>query len=256
MHPRLLLLLSISVLALSPETFAQAQQTPSPQTIVRQDGGESGRMESVFFPPKAGAPFTLTLATEWSRPLGNGGSFTLVNERHIMRDQSGRIYQERWLLVPKGGKIQSRMDIFQITDPHRHTWYNCAPEHKVCDLYRYSLTTQAEYPPAIRDSGPLSNGNGFHQHEDLGLSASNGVETHGYRETTTINAGVMGNDKPMVTTREFWYSPQLGFNLESTVETPQTGKQVFTVKELSTSAPDPNFFVVPEGYKIVDRTHE
>jgi len=253
MRIRLLLLLVASAVTLSYEAVAQA---PAQQTIVRQDGGQSGRMESVFFPPKAGAPFILTLATEWSRPLGNGGTFTVVNERHVMRDQAGRIYQERWLLVPKGGKIQSRMNVFQITDPHRHTWYNCEVEYKVCDLYRYSLTTQAEYPPAIRPSGPLPNGNGFHQHEDLGLNSSNGVETHGYRETTTIEAGVMGNDKPMVTSREFWYSTQLGFNLESTVETPQTGKQVFTVKELSTSAPDPSFFTIPEGYKVVDRTRE
>jgi len=250
MRLRLLLLLTFGVSTL---TFAQ---TPAPKSIVRPDGGQSGRMESVFFPPKAGAPFSLTLATEWSRPLGNGGTFTLVNQRHIMRDQSGRIYQERWILVPKGGNIQSHMDIFQITDPHQHTWYNCDTASKVCDLYRYSLTTQAEYPPAIGTSGPLPNGNGSRQHDDLGVNSSNGIETHGYRETTTINAGVMGNDKPMITTREFWYSPRLGFNLESTVETPQTGKQVFTTIELSTSEPDPSFFVIPEDYKIIDRRHE
>jgi hypothetical protein len=213
-------------------------------------------MESIFIPPKAGAPFSLTLATEWSRPLGNGGTFTLVNERHIMRDQAGRIYEERWILVPKGGKIQSHMNIFQIADPHRHTLYNCDTALKVCSLYRFSLTMQAEYPPAIGATGPLSNGNGFRQHDDLGISSSNGIETHGYRETTTINAGVMGNDRPMITTREFWYSPQLGFNLESTVETPQTGKQVFITKELSASEPDPSFFVIPEDYKIIDRSHE
>ena len=253
MRLRFLLLLTVNASAFL--SLTQAQTHPQ-NVIVQQDGGQRGRMESVFYPPKAGAPFSLTLATEWSRPIANGGTFTFVNERHVMRDQAGRIYEERWILVPKGGNIKSHMNMFQIADPHLHTLYNCDTDLKICSLYKFALTTQAEYPPAIGNSGPLPNGSGFRQHDDLGVSSLHGVEIHGYRETTTVNAGVMGNDKPMVTTREFWYSSQLGFNLESTVDTPQTGKQVFTTKELSISEPDPNFFSIPEEYKIVDRTHE
>ena len=66
----------------------------------------------------------------------------------------------------------------------------------------------------------------------------------------------MGNDKPMVSMREFWYSTQLGFNLISIVDDPQSGKQVFTVKELSTSEPDLSYFELPEGYKVVDHRTE
>jgi hypothetical protein len=82
------------------------------------------------------------------------------------------------------------------------------------------------------------------------------VDTHGYRETLTINEGVMGNDKPMVTVREFWYSPQLGINLLSTVDSPQSGKQVFTAKDVSISEPDLSFFAIPAGYKVVDHRNE
>lgn len=56
----------------------------------------------------------------------------------------------------------------------------------------------------------------------------------------------------MVTTREFWYSPQLDINMISTIDAPATGKQVFTVKDLITAEPDPKFFDVPSDYKIVD----
>jgi hypothetical protein len=82
------------------------------------------------------------------------------------------------------------------------------------------------------------------------------LETHGYRETITINAGVMGNDEPMVVMREFWFSPQLGFNLKSIVDAPDTGRQVFTVKNLSTSEPEPSFFEIPGDYKVIDRRSE
>ncbi len=232
-------------------------QAPPQQPVIRvPDGGTSGRMESIFIPPKAGAPFSFTLATEWTRPMSNGGNFTLTNERHIVRDSKGRIYQERWILVPKGSKIKSWMDIFQITDPEQHTWLNCETASKTCALLRYHLTTQDKFEPPIGATGALADGTGFRQHEDLGLSNTQGVETHGYRETTTFNPGVMGNDKPMVVTREFWYAPLLGVNLLSTVDEPMTGKQVFTAKELSTAEPDPSLFDVPADYKVVDRLND
>ena len=251
---RLCCLLALFLLAVSTVTIGQTQ---SQQTSVRvPDGGTSGRMESIFVPPKPGAPFSLTLATEWSRPMANGGSFTLANERHIVRDSKGRIYQERWILVPRGSKIKSQMDIFQITDPEQHTWYNCITALKECRIYNYRLTTAENYQPAIGASGPLPEGNGFRTHEDLGEANTAGVDTHGYRETVTLNPGVMGNDRPMVTTREFWYSAQLGFNMVSIVDDPQNGKQVFTVKELSTAEPDLSYFDVPEGYKVVDHRND
>ena len=246
-------LLTLSLLFFPFATNAQNQSQPA---VVRPDGGASGRMESIFIPPRAGAPFSLTLITEWSRPLGNGGTFTLTNQRRIVRDGRGRIYQERWILVPKGGDIKSHMDVFQITDPEQHTWYNCQTATKVCELLKYKLTTEDNFQPAIGTSGPLANGKGSRQHEDLGVSSTDGVDTHGYRETVTINPGVMGNDKPMITTREFWYSSELAVNLISIVDAPQSGKQVFTAKDLTTVEPEPSLFVVPDEYKIIDKRDE
>jgi hypothetical protein len=220
------------------------------------DGGAAisgtGPMESIYVSPKRGAPFSLKLGAEWSHPLATGGSFTLANERAIVRDSKGRIYQERWILVPKGGDIKSEMNVFQITDPEQHTWYNCWTQKKVCELMRYDDVTTAVYSPRLHPSGPLADGKGYVQSEDLGAGTVQGLETHGYRETTTFNPGTMGNDREMVNVREFWFSTQLGINLSSIVDNPQTGKQVFTVKELSTSEPEPSYFQVPEGYRVVD----
>jgi hypothetical protein len=56
--------------------------------------------------------------------------------------------------------------------------------------------------------------------------------------------------------REFWYSPHLAVNLISIVDTPESGKQVFRAKEISTAEPDPDVFNVPHEYKIVDRRNE
>jgi len=188
--------------------------------------------------------------------MANGGTYTLVNERHIVRDSKGRIYQERWILVPKGGKIKSEMNVFQITDPEQHTWLNCWVRDRQCQVLNYTLTTEQTFLPPTAPSGPLADGSGFRTHEDLGVSSTLGIDTHGYRETVTINEGAMGNDKPMVRMREFWFSPQLGFNLISIVDNPQSGRQVFTAKDLSTSEPELTYFEVPEGYTVVDHRQQ
>src|ERR1700758_3997953 len=254
MHPRLFLA-SFSLFSLATSAALQVANPQQPEhrsnaatggIVSRVDGGAGGGvMQIIFVPPKAGAPFSLTLTTEWTRPMGSGGTFTLVNERHIVRDSKGRIYQERWILVPKGGKIKSQMNVFQITDPELHTWFNCEVATKVCELLQYTLTAEQKYLPATGPSGPLPDGSGFRTHEDLGAGNTLGVDTHGYRETVTINEGVLGNDKPMVNMREFWFSPHLGFNLISIVDSAQTGRQMFTAKDLSTSEPELTYFEVP-----------
>ena len=76
-------------------------QRPGAASTGTPDGGVRETLESIFIPPKPNAPFTLTLDTEWTRAFGNGGTYTLVNERHIARDTAGRIYEERWYLVQR-----------------------------------------------------------------------------------------------------------------------------------------------------------
>jgi hypothetical protein len=240
--------LSVVLFASSSTLLAQSTQT----TVNIADGGTREVLESIFIPPLPRAPFSLTLDTEWTRPLGNGGTYTLVNTRHIMRDSTGRIYQERWYLVPKNGKQQSTMNYIQIADPSAHTLYNCEVEAKRCHLLRYAGSTTTVYQPGFGVSGPLADGAGYHLREDLGHNDVAGIDTAGYRETTTVNPGVFGNDQPMVTTREFWYSAKLGINVLSKLNSPQSGRQQFTVRELSASEPDPKAFALPEGFSLID----
>src|SRR5271170_7192669 len=241
------------LLAQGPLAHGPLAQRPGAATAGTPDGGVRQVLESIFIPPKPNAPFTLTLDTEWTRPLGNGGTYTLVNERHIARDTAGRIYEERWYLVPKNGKVESTMNYIQIADPAQHTLYNCQVEMKKCFLLDYSGSTANVYQPPIGVSAPLPDGNGFHTHEDLGKNNLFGFDTVGYRETTTLNPGTYGNDLPMSTIREFWYSPQLGIDLISKVDSPQAGKQTFTVTVISAAEPDPQLFILPAGFEVVDQ---
>jgi len=59
----------------------------------------------------------------------------------------------------------------------------------------------------------------------------------------------------MTVEREYWYSPQLGINLLSTLSDPRIGKQTFRAAEIVVSEPDPGLFKLPAGLKVVAPTH-
>jgi hypothetical protein len=245
-----------------PSVWAQQAQPP---TVEMRDGGTSVQqikkgvvaqvLESIYIPAITGAPFTAVVHTEWVRYLADGDTFTLVNQRPIARDSEGRIYQERWTLVPKNGKIASEKTTIQIGDPNAHTLYNCFVFNKPrnCTLERYNETTTAIYKPAMEKSGPLPHNEGYIAHEDLGKDDIEGIEVTGLRDTITYNEGAIGNDRPASLKREFWYAPSLGINLRSEVADPGFGKQIFTITDVSLSEPDPKLYDPPEGFVVVDR---
>jgi hypothetical protein len=231
-----------------------SQAPPSPPKQVHvQDGGVRETLESIVIPPKAHAPFSSTLQTEWVRTLGDGGSITLVNERRIARDGNGRIYQERWLLVPENGKQQSAMTTIQISDPNNHTHYNCFPATHDCELGFYGGTTSTDFSFQGPPTGPLPDDIGYSIHEDLGKQLTSGVETVGSRESEIYNPGVFGNDRKITVSREFWFSAKLGISLISKRTDPRFGTQAFTITNLILAEPDPQLFELPEGYTVVDR---
>lgn len=84
------------------------------------------------------------------------------------------------------------------------------------------------------------------------MRLSTAVEVLGTRETTTIQAGVVGNSQPLVTTREFWYSPDLRVILAVTRKDPREGTRVIRGVDLSCSEPDPAMFQVPAGFVVPD----
>src|SRR3984893_19571683 len=130
---------------LAPGAQPQGSQKPV-QQYYAEDGGTREVLESIVIPPKAKAAFSLVLQTEWVKTLYDGGTITSVHQRRIARDGAGRIYQERWLLVPKNGREESQMTTIQISDPNNHTLYNCFMDQRnQCVLSTYSPSTNAIY---------------------------------------------------------------------------------------------------------------
>lgn len=204
------------------------------------DGGTRERLISIFIPSMPDAPFTATLNTEWVRPLGDGTTITLKNRRLIARDSSGRIFQERRLLAPENGKVDSVVTQTEISDPTLNARYICVPREHVCQLENLDAP-----PPALSARKSPAE-------EKLGTRTIAGVETVGTRQTGLIPPGTIGNDSTIHTSIESWYAQTLGMNLLSIREDPRFGKQHFEMSEVVLGEPDATLFAPPEGSKILD----
>lgn len=223
---------------LSAQTAAPMQRPP--------DGGAREVLVSILIPSLPNAPFTATVNTESIRQLGDGTTITMKNHRAMARDDAGRIFQERRLLVPEDGKHESIVTQIEISDPVAHKLYICVPREKVCQLEAFTATDVP--PPESSGSGMA----GMTRREDLGKQSVNGLEVTGTLETAVIESGAIGNDNPILVKREFWYSPQLGVNLISKRQDPRFGTQNFEVSDIVLGQPEAKLFQVPAGFQIID----
>ncbi|MGA3292869.1 MAG: hypothetical protein ABSE45_02665 [Candidatus Acidiferrales bacterium] len=223
-------------------------QTPD-QALHAPSGGTRMTVISISVPPLPNAPFTATVSTEWRRTLDDGSSVTIKNHRTIARDNSGRVFQERRNLYPDGDPRESQIRQLEFADPRTHEIYYCWPAAQTCEIHDYFRST-AEPPPV--PAGPLDGGKRFLTRADLGTDTVNGIEAIGTRETTTIEAGAIGNDRAIAIVKEFWYSQQLGINLIEKRHDPSYGTQTFVVSQISLGEPDARLFDIPSNFHIVD----
>jgi hypothetical protein len=86
--------------------------------------------------------------------------------------------------------------------------------------------------------------------EQLGSQTIEGVVAEGARVTFTIPAGKIGNDRPIVTVNERWYSPELQTVVLSKNSDPRMGETTYRLTNIDRSEPDPSLFQVPADYTV------
>jgi hypothetical protein len=212
------------------------------------DGGTSYHVDGVDLLPLPGMPLTGKSSIQWTRTLEDGSTVTVHLEANLARDSAGHMYRERRSFVPANSDQEPRLNEIMLFDPAARTKTTCTLATKKCLVTNY-------YPRrefVLQPPGPFANNTRFLAREDLGENTINGMSVVGTRETTTINPGVVGNDKALVSTREFWYSAAIRTNLMVTRIDPREGKQVIQLIDLSLAEPDPRTFEIPEGYTVVD----
>jgi hypothetical protein len=240
-------ILLLACFLILPSSFSLAQAPQQPQRV--PDGGTREVLISILIPSLPNAPFTATVNTEWIRQLPDGSTITLKNHRAIARDASGRIFQERRALVPDDGKAKSGVTQIEISDPVARELYICMPYGRTCQLEEFSPPESLPY--TAPDKAHMAQGSSI-ESQDLGKQSIGGLETVGTQETTIIPAGTIGNNSPLMSRREFWFSPQLGVNLISKRQDPLSGIQDFEVSDIVLGDPEAKLFEVPSGFKVLD----
>lgn len=90
--------------------------------------------------------------------------------------------------------------------------------------------------------------------EDLGTRTIEGVIAEGHRIKSTIPAGQIGNERPIETMTETWYSPELKTMVLTTTKDPRIGENTMKLTGINRSEPSALLFEVPPDYKVQDPT--
>jgi hypothetical protein len=213
------------------------------------DGHTSYHVAGIEVLPVAGKPFFAKDNIVWTRKLEDGSTVTTQLYAVVARDSQGRIYRERRSFVPADGTKEPKLEEIVVYDPAAHSRTSCVVATRQCSITNY-------HPPLTfrsRPTGPFADGTMTLAREDLGKNTIDDLNVVGTRETVTVNGGVVGNEKPLVTTREFWYSPDLETNLSVVRNDPREGTQSIHLADLSRAEPDAAIFEVPSGYTMHDQ---
>jgi hypothetical protein len=242
-------LLAISVTA---QTVPAGQSGTSPQrlppvapsafTSLGFGYGPGGTLISA----KKNAPFSAAVTSQVEQLLSDGTTIRRENQETVMRDSTGRIYRERALSMrPYAENDSSRM--INIIDTVQHVQYVCSTLRKVCTKMTYRT------PPKFHRASLSDPKRPDMSVEDLGPSEISGVEVEGQRITRTLPEGMLGNDRPITTTEETWYSKALDVNVQMKHNDPRMGMRTTTMTTVNPSEPDPKYFQIPEGYRVEER---
>jgi len=91
--------------------------------------------------------------------------------------------------------------------------------------------------------------------EPLGKQNIEGVMAEGTRNVSTIEAGAIGNDRPIQVSMENWFSQELQMTVMTKRSDPRTGDESFRVTNIRRGEPGAFLFQPPAGYQITEHTN-
>jgi hypothetical protein len=235
-----------------------------------------------------GQPFSADVIDETDQFLADGNHIHRENHGKFFRDSEGRMRTETELGIGHTSDGEPFVHI-TIVDPVQHQTIILEPRQKQAIIvYTIGMiaspsgtvparpgtpgsspsnSTTPPLPPAQGTSEPgalveslriarqaQTNADAPRgvrpAREDLGTSTMEGFTVTGTRLSHTIPAGQRGNDKPMTTITESWFSPDLGASLLTKSESPETGVHTHKLVNIRSGEPDPLLFQVPADYTI------
>ena len=219
-----------------------------------------------------GAPYSATAITETTQVLGDGNRIVNKTSSSVARDSQGRTRRETTFNRLGPLQVESPKMVF-INDPTTHTQYilknggegtkvirseagwSSGPE--IIELRgareRAAKETKEKIivsTQAMRERRQDKESAEQIKHEDLGTQTIEGVSATGKRETVTIPAGQIGNERAIEVVSETWYSPELHTMILRKHSDPRVGETTFRLTEINRGEPDAVLFQPPAGTKM------
>lgn len=227
---------------------------------------QSAAAASSYFAPEppstSGAPFSAVVTTQSTTTFADGNRIVRTNTVRYFRDGEGRTRTERGARASAGSAAAAA--IITINDPVNGKRYILYPQRRVAmGLPIRSALMSPEATDAGDDFnapfGLLGFGMGVGakpvteasvSETSLGKQLIQGVSAIGTRVVRTIPAGVLGNDSPITSTRDTWFSAELGLPIQITQKSSIGGVVTLTLEQLTRAEPDPSLFTPPADYKL------
>jgi hypothetical protein len=220
-----------------------------------------------------GAPYTATAITETTQVLGDGNRIVNKTSSSVARDSQGRTRRETTFNRLGPLQVESPKMVF-INDPTTHTQYilknggegtkvvrseagwsvgpeiiemRGARERATAKELKEKIIVSTQ---AVRERQQEKENAEQIKHEELGTQTIEGVSATGKRETVTIPAGQIGNERAIEVVSETWYSSELHTMVLRKHSDPRVGETTFRLTEIKRSEPDASLFQPPAGTKM------
>lgn len=228
-----------------------------------------------------GAPYTADAITETTQVLSDGNRITRKSTATLYRDNEGRTRREETMAAigPWASAGDPPQHIFihnpvanlsYILDPQTHTAHKLAIVREMFTGKPGANAKQgavmirrsgafAEAPPeaqaglAVAGTFDVAAGqfpSPSAKTQSLGKQTIEGVEAEGTRSTVSIAAGTIGNERPIDSVSERWYSPELQTVVMSKRSDPRFGETVYRLINIRRGEQPPTLFEVPADYTL------
>lgn len=196
------------------------------------------------------APFSAQVNRETIQVLSDGTRVDRKETGSIARDGAGRTRQE--ITLPAIGPLAASGQVPHIAfirDPAAGKTYILNENKKTAMTFSHPAGANEQGRRMMKQKMNVGE-NSSVQTVSLGTKTIDGLTMQGTRRTRTIPVGQIGNDKPIVITREEWYSPDLQMVISSTRSDPRFGTTTFQLTNINRSEPPQSFFIVPPDYTV------
>ena len=215
-----------------------------------------------------GQPYSLELESTQSQTLADGTHISRKGrvEREY-RVSQGRTRNEHEMAMPGLSQTPNTLLFIRIEDPVAHVRYMLDTRSHIARSYAMKVLPNhpegdqpwgmiRPRPAATPPPNPSDKPRPVVKEEPLGTQTFEGVLAEGIRITTTIPVDWEGNDRPIETVCERWFSTDLKLIVMFKCSDPRRGDNMTRLTHAELSDPDPSLFRVPPGYKIIkDKNH-